>query len=222
MKVNLALWRKDEIVKAWNYRCKHKHNGLAHIQCYTRHAELGERVGFLDIEASNLNANFGIVLSWCIKEEGGDIISGLILPEELQNEKYDKRILKELSDAMKGFDRLVTYYGGDRRFDLPFIRTRCVHYGIDFPVYQSVYHTDAYSIVRNKLRLHRNSLQAACDFLDIPSKMHRLDSKIWLRCLSGNKKALAHVLEHNKEDVISTEKLWEKIKDYVRITGTSL
>jgi len=220
--VNLANWRKDELVKAYNYRCKHKHNGLAHLKCYMRDKRVEERVGFLDIEASNLKANFGIVLSWCIKEEGGAISEAVIAPKEIKNEVYDKRILTELCDEMRKFDRLVTYYGGDRRFDLPFLRTRCVHFKLDFPMYKEVAHSDAYTIVRNKLKLHRNSLQAACDFFGIKSKEHRLNSYIWLKCLSGNQEALDYVLKHNREDVISTEKLWEKINRYIRIAKTSI
>lgn len=217
--MNLTNLKKSEIVTRAHFRCKHGHNGLAHPSCYVESTG-GPKIGFLDIEASNLKANFGIILSYCIKEENGGIIKNVITPEELANGTFDKRLVKELCRDLREFDRVVTYYGSG--FDLPFIRTRAIFHKEDFPVYGEIKHTDLYMIVKKKLNLHSKRLGVACDFFGIAAKEHPLKPDVWLSCLSGNKKALAFVLKHNEEDVISTEDLYHRIKDYGRITDTSI
>ena len=54
----------------------------------------------------------------------------------------------------------------------------------------------------------------ACRFFGIPSKATPLNPDIWQDALCGEKKAIDYILQHNKEDVISLEKLWKKVIDY--------
>ena len=76
-------------------------------------------------------------------------------------------------------------------------------------------------MVRNKLCLHSNRLEVACRHLGIEGKTH-LDGSMWTLAISGNKKALEYVLEHNKYDVIILEKLHNRIKEFVRNTVKSI
>lgn len=114
----------------------------------------------------------------------------------------------------------MTYYGA--RYDVPFLRTRCLHHGLDFPPFGSIFHTDVYFAVRSKLKLYRNRLEAACDLLGIPSKGHRLTPKVWMAAATGDKKAIDFVLAHNVEDVISLEMLWNRLTGHSRVTKTSI
>lgn len=220
MPENISALTKDEILKRWNYRCRHRMTGLTHPNCYyTERGEERDKIGFLDIESSNLNANFGIVLSYCIKS-GDNLIANVITPEEIKSGTFDKRLMQDIVKDVLKFDRIVTYYGA--RFDIPFIRTRCLYHGVEFPGFKAVYQTDLYDTIKRRFRFHRNGLAVACDFFGILAKTHPLKGELWLKCLSGDKKSLDYVLEHNIEDVDSTERLWHKVQEHIRIIKSSI
>ena len=215
--MNLANLTKKEIVKRSNFKCKHFHDGLTHPNCYV---DKEEKIGFLDIEASNLKANFGIVLSYCIKELDGDVIKNVITTDEIRNFHFDKRLMKEFKDDCSKFTRLVTYYGS--RFDIPFLRTRCLHYNLPFPVYSEIAHSDIYMMARGKLCLHSKKLGIVSKWLGIPAKEHPIVEDVWLKAMTGDQKSLDYILVHNVEDVISTEGVWKAMEPYIRITETSI
>ena len=212
--------KKSEIVKRANTKCKHGHNGLTHPKCYDE--VFGEKVGFLDIESSNLKANFGICYSYCIKIQGSDeVIKRCVTPKEMKNHTYDKRLMQDLVKDLEKFDRVVTYYGS--RFDIPFLRTRCLLQKVEgFPVYKALNHTDLYFSVRGKLCLHRKSLQVVAEALEIDAKNHPMHFGVWMKASGGDKKALDYILTHNIEDVITTEKVYDKMNKFFRITDTSV
>lgn len=218
--MNIASMKKSEILKRNNYRCVHGHTGLDHPQCYNEEVGEKERIGFFDIECSNLNADFGIVLSYCIKAEDGPILSRLITPEELRSGIFDRRLMEQFCEDAHKFDRLIGFYSA--RFDMPFLRTRSIFYKLNFPRWKELKHTDVYDIAKRKLNLHSRRLGILCSFFGIEAKEHPLTPSIWVSALSGDEKALKFILTHNQEDVISTEKLWHRIRDYSALNDTSI
>lgn len=217
--MNPANLSKAELVARARFRCKHRHSGLDHTTCYERDHP-SERVGFFDIESTNLNASFGYCLSFCIKKQGGEILKRCVKPQEIRAKNYDKRLCEQFVADCYNFDRLIGWYSS--RFDVPFMRTRCLYWGIDFPPFGSMFHTDAWFSCRSKLRLHSNRLEAACTFFDIPSKCHRLTPQVWQAAAAGDKKSLDFILTHNVEDVESTEAIWNKLSSYTRLNKTSV
>jgi uncharacterized protein YprB with RNaseH-like and TPR domain len=196
-------------------RCIHRHTIDSHPNCFRKGLIKREdwwhdlRIGYLDIEASNLKANWGIMLSWCIKPRGEkDIIESVITKDEIFNYNFDYRVTGELMDAMTDFDILVTYYGTG--FDIPFMRTRALYHGFEFPEFGSIYHWDLYYKVRSKLKLHNNRLETATKFFDIEGKTH-LEPEQMIRARYGDPESLKWLLHHNQEDVIILEKLHEKL-----------
>ena len=160
------------------------------------------------------------MLSYCIKRHGAEVVKRAVTPSDILGHKYDRRLCQNFLDDIGEFDRLVTYYGS--RFDIPFIRTRCLTWGLGFPPMGSIFHTDLYYAVRHKLRLSGNRLQSACTQFGIPSKETPLTPAIWRDAGTGCKKALALVLAHNVEDVESTEQLWDLLQGQVKANKTSL
>lgn len=217
--MKLINYTKTEIVRMSLKKCKHGHTGLSHPSCYFKESGTEETWGFLDIESSNLKANFGIVLTYCIKHKDG-IIKRSVTPKDLKNGKLDRNVLKHIASDLRKFDRIFTFFGA--RFDIPFLRTRCMHYGIDFPTFQELHHTDVYEAVKRKVNLHSKRLQVCCDFFDIESKGHPITPQVWMSAMTGNQKALDYIMVHNIEDVIATEKLWFKIMPFTRMTKTSI
>jgi len=207
-------------------RCIHRHTIDTHPNCFQQGLIKREdwwhdkTIAYLDIEASNLDANWGFMLSWCIKYRDDDkIVSDIITQKELFEFKFDKRLVKTLIEELKNVDIVVTYYGTG--FDLPFIRTRAMGYNIEFPEFGSVYHWDLYYKVRSKMKTHRKSLEVVTKFLGIQGKTH-LESEWFMKAKYGNKNALKDLLHHNEEDVIILEKLHDRIWSYSKWIRTSI
>ena len=212
--------KKQEILNLARQTCKCGHSYLEHFKCYQEETGNIERIGFLDIETSNLSADFGIIFSYAIKELGGKIIGRTVTPNEMRTEMYDKKLMEEAVAHILGFNRICTYYGS--RFDIPFLRARALYHGLDFPLYKEVYHTDVYYMAKNRLCISRKRLETVCDFLGIPAKAHKLNQVMWLKALGGNPKALDFIWKHNTEDVISLEQVWKRLDSYCQPTNRSI
>jgi uncharacterized protein YprB with RNaseH-like and TPR domain len=170
------------------------------------------RLGYLDIETTDLKANIGIMLSWAIKtRDKNETHKDVITKQEIFDGEYDQRIVQTLIDALNQYDLIFTYYGTG--FDIPFMRTRAMEWKLRFPVFREVSHKDIYYLVRSKMQLHRSSLKAATQFLGIGGKTN-LDPRIWRDATYGEPKALEYVLDHNIADVRILERLHKKIEEY--------
>lgn len=212
---------KRDILKYSKMKCEHRHSLISHPKCLLKELGKVDRIGYLDIETSNLDANAGFITSYCIKVRGEKKIYGrTITKEEILSGDFDKQIVKDLCEDLKNFDTVVGYYSTG--FDIPYIRTQAVHHGIDFPVYSTVKHIDVYYMIKHRFKLTRNRMQTACDYFGIPSKGHALTPNWWKLAAIGDKKALAWTWEHNVEDVISLELLHNKVSSYVKETNKSI
>jgi len=202
-------------------RCKHRHTYLEHYQCYIKENPTEIRTGVLDIECSNLKADFGIILCYStLSLETGSLKSRIITRKEALSKDMDKKLVRELVKDMKGFTRVITYYGTG--FDLPFIRTRALIHKIPFIPYGELNHKDIYYTVKSKLATHRKSLDVACQaVLGRSNKTHFLPV-IWTRALQGDQKALAYVKEHCEYDVKDTADLYHAMEPFTVIRNTSI
>jgi len=220
--MELSQIKKADLIWMAKHKCKHGHSYITHPQCYALdHPVVEERVGIYDIECSNLSASFGIILSYAVKEWHGKVTGRCITPRELKSKDQDKALVKECIAELAHYDRLVGFYSS--RFDGPFIRTRAMAHNLKFPGQgMAPKQTDLWFQVRGKMKLHSNRLQVACDFLGIPSKQHKLDGLLWTKALSGDGDSLKYIMEHNFEDVVSTEKLLDRLKPFFQFGKASL
>jgi uncharacterized protein YprB with RNaseH-like and TPR domain len=180
-------------------------------------------VGFLDIEATNLKATFGIVICWCIKpNKAKKIIEASITPKDLRDGVWDKRVLEELLRVLAKFDRVVVHYGSRHRFDTPYLRSRCLHHGLKFPGNKELWVSDTYPIAKAALCLHSNRLGTIADFLHIKTKKTAITTDHWLGALSGNRKSLDYILDHCRRDVLILEKVWNQLEPHHRLGRTSI
>ena len=213
-KFNPFKMKKAELLEMFKGRCKHGHTYAEHPACFMKEQKKDIRIGYLDIETSNLKANYGIMLTYAIKERGTNkIYHSTITKKEIDDGTLDKRLVRECIRDMKEFDVVMGYYS--TKFDIPFIRTRAMYWDIDFPMYGELQHKDVWYMVRAKMCLHSNRLEAACKHLGIAGKTH-IESIHWIRALSGDKKSIDYILDHNKKDVIILEKLHDRIKEFVK------
>lgn len=216
-------------IKLEELRCIHRHTIEEHPSCFYKglikyefkndrewervtgipwYQYPGYRMGYFDIETDSLFADFGTVLSWCFKLKGGETKKSVITKKEIFNGDYDRRLIKEFIDELKNYKIIIGY--NSTNFDLPYMRAKALHYGMDFPGYGENYHWDLYYTVKSKLRLSRKSLDNACDYLNIKGKTP-IDKDIWRRAKYGDAKALDKVVEHNIGDVNILEELHDKL-----------
>lgn len=180
-----------------------------------------QKIGILDIETSNLKADYGFIFSYAIKELNGKVYKRCITREELWRGVYDKYLLQDIMSKMGKFGRLVTFYGS--KFDIPFVRTRCLRQGITgFPEPGSIKHTDLFYTMRYKFKLSRSSLENSCKFFGIAAKKHRMEPQQWWDANTGRKWALDWIMTHNVEDVVSTERLFKKVLPYIKLRNAPL
>lgn len=222
---------KKKIENRNGERCIHRHSIKTHPNCFRRGGKMLLKnkqrwyeeedlvLASFDIETTNFKANIGFILSWAIKYHNGKTVYDVITKKDIMDGKFDKRIVKSLLDELENVDILVSYYGTG--FDVPFLRTRALYWGFNFPAYGSIYHFDVYYRVRRLLKLHRNSMDAASRFFGIDGKTH-VDVSMWAKAAYGHAKSLKEILDHNVEDVKITEELFKITEDYSKWTRRSL
>ena len=199
-------WTEEEIAKRQAFKCSlHHHNGISHKKCYERETGVTERKGFLDIETTNLKANFGIMLTWCIYDlQTDEIYYDFITHEDIENDSADKRIVETLIETMWKFDRIIGHYS--TYFDCPFVRTRAIINDLQFPEWGNFFHTDTWRMARKLLCLNSNRQDSVALAVQHKSCKTRINPDTWAKVLFGSKKQrttlIKEVLEHNTQDVI--------------------
>lgn len=174
----------------------------------------------MDIETSNLDANYGICFCYCIKVAGKrKIYSRIVTTDELHT-CLDNKVLEQFIQDIRHFDKLVGFYS--TRFDIPYLRTRCVMNGISFPEYGEKFHKDVYYVVRNKFKLNRNRQDVACRSLLGKTEKNRIEAKYWIKALQGDGESLAYILDHCKRDVRDLERLYNTVINYHKYSQTSI
>jgi len=212
---------REQILALHEWRCKHGHSGIAHYNCYLESGGKEERIAFFDIEASDLNAEFGFLYCWCIKPNDSDtVVYDEITPQEILQCKYDERIVGTLCEELKNYDRVVGHYSS--RYDIPMARTRAIKWGHEFPKNKQLVQSDTWRMARSLLKLRsnrQNSVQRA--LLGRDDKTY-LDMEIWQRARSGKVDALKYILDHCIADVHQLEEIYDAMKPYFRKTATSI
>lgn len=215
----VVTMKKDEIVWLSRHKCEHGHSFLSHYQCYLRENPLKEKIGYFDIEASNLNANFGIIFTYCIKTGGKDeILERTVTKKELST-CLDKKVVEQCVKDLQKYDKIIGYYSA--RFDIPYVRSRALYNGLDFPAYGEIIHEDLYDNIKRKFRLNSNRLETACRFLLGHSDKTHLNSDYWIKALQGDKESLDYIVDHCRKDVIDLEKLHKRVEIFKKKSHTS-
>jgi len=224
LRIPVRKMLKKELVWAGENFCRHNHTFLEHWNCFITEkpstAPMQEKIGVFDIETTGLKANWSHMIAWCVKEHDKDVIHHDLITTREARDKNDKRIIKSAIEEIKKYDRIVTYYGSG--FDIPWTRSRALKHRLDFPAYKDLYHTDVYYIARNKLKIHSNRLGAVCQFLGIPAKDHPMTPELWERAGAGQKEALETILLHCKEDVESTDAVFNVLLTHTMVNKRSI
>lgn len=217
------LLKRDLVWLAENY-CRHQHTYLSHYTCFLTEkpptSPMTEKIGIFDIETTGLKANWSHMLCWCIKDHGKDVIHSDLITSREARDKNDRRIVKSAVDKIREYDRLVGYYS--IRFDIPYTRSRALHHRLEFPAYRDLYHTDLYFMARSKFALHSNRLGTVCEYFGIEAKNHPMTPDLWRRSGKGEEEALGTILTHCKEDVESTDEVFDLLLEHIMVNKRSI
>jgi len=158
-----------------------------------------------DIETSNLNADFSILMTACIKPYGKDTIVFRAdnYPEWEKDRANDYRITVDVSNELKKHAVVITHYG--QYFDIPFLRAKMQKHGLDpLPL---MYGIDTWRIAKNNFKVSSRRLKNLGTYFDIGDK-EGVEGNLWMEAAyNGSKEAMDKIVEHNVIDVEVLEKL---------------
>ena len=217
---NLKNANSKQLSWLLNWRCIHRHSGIRHFSCFLKESGFTERKGWFDIETSNLKANFGIILCWCILDEQGNRYEDVINLDDVRSGNEDKRLIENCISCFSNFDRLIGHYS--TYFDIPFVRTRALIHGIKFPTYGTLYHTDVWKMARKSLCLHSNRQDVIAESLYGKTCKTRISHPAWRKAMLGDEKAAALVLHHCQKDVVDLKKNYLTLLPYCSEVKSSI
>ena len=129
------------------------------------------------------------------------------------NKQCDKKMLKRFIKEMDKADEIITHNG--KRFDTPWIRTRCLFHGIEMRYnYNEI---DTYKWCKKYLNLPSNSLKEACKYYGLEAKKDAGGIQTWIDVIyKKDQKALDHLLYYGDGDITSLEALFNKLRPYAK------
>jgi uncharacterized protein YprB with RNaseH-like and TPR domain len=171
----------------------------------------------LDIETTNLSADYGIVMCAAVLPGGNGsaptIFRGDAYPGWRRKRSDDSKLLQELVKHLEEFDIWIAHCGA--RFDIPFLRTRLIRWNL--PPLANRKLIDPVLLARNKLRMSYNSLKQIANHLGCNSKTELL-GELWLQAaLDGSTEAMDAIVQHCVEDV----KTLDKVAGYLKVYSTT-
>lgn len=169
-----------------------------------------------DIEASNLNADFGIVLTFGSKIVGEGTVEVLRIDDYFDRGrdliKAEKKMLRDISGRMLDVDVWLGHFS--TYYDLPFLNSRLIYH--DLPVLPPNFaQLDTWKIAKNRLKLRNNRLITISEFLGTEDEKNQIKPEQWLRALSGHKESIDYIVEHNRRDVLVLEEVYNRIRPLV-------
>lgn len=173
---------------------------------------MAARVVLFDIEASNLKANYGIILSFGWKFLGEKKVHCVAITDF--KEAYAKKrtndfhVVMKAKEVLESADVHIAHYG--KKFDVPVINSRLLYHGqAPLPKIPMV---DTWRIAKDHLQLNSNRLDVLAAFLGVKEKKTPLSGPIWIDAMAGDQKAIRYVVDHNIQDVKVLEGVYQKIK----------
>ena len=169
-------------------------------------AEKAGAIAFVDIEASNLKADFGTVVVVSIKPYGLPPVTFSAKPGR------DKALLKQVAAELAKYPVWVTFYG--KMFDIPFINSRLlVNEMSPLPKH---HHIDMYWIVKLQTALSRRNQAHLLEWLETPQKKMSVSPNVWANMPAEPEASLAVLVERCESDVSGLEALYNRTKHLIR------
>lgn len=147
------------------------------------------------------------IICICYKWEKDKKVSFLTWDKNQDDKKMIQAFIKIANEA----DEIIAHNGD--RFDLPWLRTRCIRHGIEmFPTYVT---TDTLKAARSKFRFPSNKLDYIGGYLEIGNKI-KVDLGLWDNIILNKcPKSLAKMVSYCKMDVKLLERVYLAMKNHL-------
>jgi predicted PolB exonuclease-like 3'-5' exonuclease len=160
----------------------------------------------LNIGAENIIKERAIICI-CYKWEGEKQVHSL----NWDSKQCDKAMLQKFVKVANSATELVAHNGD--KYDLTWIRTRCLYHGIDmFPNYVTI---DTLKISRAKFNFNSNKLDYIARFLGVGKKI-KTEFDMWRKIVLENDKiSMGKMVKYCKMDVIVLEKVFNALNVHI-------
>jgi uncharacterized protein YprB with RNaseH-like and TPR domain len=172
------------------------------------------KITYFDIEASNLNANYGVVLCACFLDDTTEKIKTYridgyrIFQKDPAN---DKQLVIDIKNEIESADILISYNG--KRFDIPFVNSRLAYWGIE--TIRVPKHIDLYSVIKWHYKLSDYKLQTASYFWQTKNQKTTVDGMHWVKALISQK-SMNYIVKHCEQDVRVLKEVFERVKASIK------
>lgn len=186
-----------------------------------------QKILFLDIETAPLRAfvwsrwkqNVGLsqtisewfMISWSAKWVNDDYVYSDVLSPREAIEEDDKRICNSLWYILNEADTVVTHNGIS--FDHKRINTRFLLN--DLMPTKPFRIIDTLRVIKDNFAFSSNKLDNLLIQFNLPRKLHT-NFELWSDCLAGSLEALTEMETYNKNDVVTLEKAFDKLKPWIK------
>lgn len=187
----------------------------------------GPKILLLDIETSPMRAyvwrrwkqniyleqtiSEWFMLCWSAKWLEEDTIYGERLTQEDVLNENDSSILTSLWKLLDEADIVIGH--NSKKFDIPKINSRFLVNNLFPPSpYKQI---DTKEVSVKQFGFSSNKLDALATYFNYEKKLDT-DFDLWKRCMDGDEEALEYMLVYNKKDVLILEKIYLKLRPYIK------
>jgi len=149
----------------------------------------------------------GYIMCWAAKWYGDEK-----LHFDSVHHSKPKKMLTKIYDMLEEADAVIHYNG--TKFDIPTLNKEFLLYGMTPPApYKQI---DLLRTARSQFRFPSNKLDYIAQTLGLGKKVKHIGHDLWVQCMAGNKESWEMMQEYNKQDVVLLEKVYEKLKPWIR------
>lgn len=124
----------------------------------------------------------------------------------------DEKLLKDFVKICNQADEIVAHNGD--KFDIKWLRTRCIFHRINFP--DKIQTFDTLKKSRTGFKFNSNKLDYIAKFLGVGEKIKTGGFDLWIKTMNGDKKALQEMVDYCKNDVLILENVFNELEKYVQ------
>lgn len=151
------------------------------------------------------------MLTWSAKWYGDDHMMNDRLTGDEALAQDDTRIIESLAELVREADVVIAHNGD--RFDIPVLNKRLFLLGLEpLPPITSI---DTLKLAKKNFKLARNNLDHIARELGLGGKI-KTDFDLWKNAYQGDEDALKEMQTYNDYDVVILEKVFDRMKPYVR------
>ena len=124
----------------------------------------------------------------------------------------EKTMLKKIHRLLDEADVVIHYNG--KKFDIPALNKEFITHGFTPPSpYKQI---DLLTVARSKFKFASNKMDFVAETLGLGTKVRHKGFKLWIECMDGDKESWKVMEAYNKQDVILLEKIYEKMRPWIR------